>query len=123
MIPEYIITKNKIREITDYAINPFYLEDHPDLWDEVRSRPYQCNQPCEECEHLAAAIVKRKEERASERNKMLDELRIKYLEFLNHPCPELADKYKHCCDAEWCGLCILDEVLEELRSKQEREQG
>jgi len=51
----------------------------------------------------------------SGRGKLLDEVRIKYVVFLNHPCPELADKYKHCCDAEWCGLCTLDEVLEELR--------
>ena len=51
----------------------------------------------------------------SGREKLLDEMRIKYVVFLNHPCPELADKYKHCCDAEWCGLCTLDEVLEELR--------
>jgi len=53
--------------------------------------------------------------RKSEREKLLDELREKYVEFLYHPCPELADKYDHCCDAEWCGLCTLDEVLEELR--------
>ena len=51
----------------------------------------------------------------SEREKVLELLRLKYVEFLNHPCPELADKYKHCCDAEWCGLCTLDEVLAELR--------
>ena len=51
----------------------------------------------------------------SERDKVLELLRLKYVEFLNHPCPELADKYKHCCDADWCGLCTLDEVLEELR--------
>ena len=51
----------------------------------------------------------------SERDKVLDEVRIKYVVFLNHPCPELADKYDHCCDAEWCGLCTLDEVLAELR--------
>ena len=51
----------------------------------------------------------------SERDKLLDELREKYVEFLYRPCPELADKYDHCCDSEWCGLCTLDEVLEELR--------
>jgi hypothetical protein len=53
----------------------------------------------------------------SEREKVLDELRIKYVEFLDHPCPGLADKYEHCCDSRWCGLCTLDEVLEELRQK------
>jgi len=53
----------------------------------------------------------------SEREKVLELLRLKYVEFLNHPCPELADKYKHCCDADWCGLCTLDEVLAELRQK------
>ena len=53
----------------------------------------------------------------SERDKVLELLRLKYVEFLNHPCPELADKYDHCCDTEWCGLCTLDEVLEELRQK------
>jgi hypothetical protein len=37
---EYIITETKIRQITDYAINPYYLEDHPELWDEVRNRPH-----------------------------------------------------------------------------------
>jgi len=51
----------------------------------------------------------------SERDTVLELLRLKYVEFLNHPCPELADKYKHCCDADWCGLCTLDEVLAELR--------
>jgi len=51
----------------------------------------------------------------SERDTVLELLRLKYVEFLNHPCPELADKYDHCCDAEWCGLCTLDEVLAELR--------
>jgi len=51
----------------------------------------------------------------NQRDKLLDELREKYVEFLYHPCPELADKYDHCCDADWCGLCTLDEVLEELR--------
>jgi hypothetical protein len=51
----------------------------------------------------------------SHREKVLELLRLKYVEFLNHPCPELADKYKHCCDADWCGLCTLDEVLAELR--------
>jgi hypothetical protein len=51
----------------------------------------------------------------SERDKVLELLRLKYVEFLNHPCPELADKYDHCCDADWCGLCTLDEVLAELR--------
>jgi len=51
----------------------------------------------------------------SHREKVLELLRLKYVEFLNHPCPELADKYDHCCDAEWCGLCTLDEVLAELR--------
>ena len=56
-----------------------------------------------------------KQIRKQERAKALDELREKYVEFLNHPCPELADKYDHCCDADWCGLCTLDEVLEELR--------
>jgi hypothetical protein len=54
----------------------------------------------------------------SEREKVLELLRLKYVEFLNHPCPELADKYKHCCDADWCGLCTLDEVLAELRQQQ-----
>jgi hypothetical protein len=53
----------------------------------------------------------------SERDKVLDEVCIKYVEFLNHPCPELADKYDRCCDADWCGLCTLDEVLAELRQK------
>lgn len=53
----------------------------------------------------------------SGRDKVLDEFRIKYVEFLTHPCPELADKYEHCCDVEWCGLCTFDEVLEELRQK------
>jgi len=52
----------------------------------------------------------------SERDKVLELLRLKYVEFLNHPCPELADKYDHCCDVEWCGLCTLDEVLAELRA-------
>ena len=51
----------------------------------------------------------------SHREKVLELLRLKYVEFLNHPCPELADKYDHCCDADWCGLCTLDEVLAELR--------
>ena len=51
----------------------------------------------------------------SEREKVLELLRLKYVEFLNHPCPELADKYDHCCDVGWCGLCTLDEVLAELR--------
>jgi len=51
----------------------------------------------------------------SRRDTVLELLRLKYVEFLNHPCPELADKYDHCCDAEWCGLCTLDEVLAELR--------
>ena len=55
--------------------------------------------------------------RKDERDKMLNLIREKYVEFLNHPCPELADKYEHPCDAEWCGLCILDAVLEELRQK------
>jgi len=50
----------------------------------------------------------------SHREKVLELLRLKYVEFLNHPCPELADKYDHCCDADWCGLCTLDEVLAEL---------
>ena len=53
----------------------------------------------------------------SEQDTVLELLRLKYVEFLNHPCPELADKYKHCCDADWCGLCTLDEVLAELRQK------
>ena len=57
-----------------------------------------------------------KQIRKQERAKALDEVRIKYVVFLNHPCPELADKYDHCCDAEWCGLCTLDEVLAELRA-------
>ena len=51
----------------------------------------------------------------SERDKVMELLRLKYVEFLNHPCPELADKYDHCCDVDWCGLCTLDEVLAELR--------
>ena len=49
-----------------------------------------------------------------------EELRLKYVEFMNHPCPQLADKYNHCCDVEYCGLCILDEVLESLRTGGER---
>jgi hypothetical protein len=49
---------------------------------------------------------------------VLNELREKYVEFMNHPCPELAEKYNHGCDAEYCGLCILDEVLEQLRQQQ-----
>ena len=53
--------------------------------------------------------------RQNEREKVLELLRLKYVEFLKHPCPELADKYKHCCDVDWCGLCTLDEVLAELR--------
>ena len=53
----------------------------------------------------------------SERDTVLELLRLKYVEFLNHPCPELADKYDHCCDVDWCGLCTLDEVLAELRQK------
>jgi hypothetical protein len=56
-----------------------------------------------------------KQIRKEERDKVLELLRLKYVEFLNHPCPELADKYKHCCDVDWCGLCTLDEVLAELR--------
>jgi len=56
----------------------------------------------------------------SERDTVLELLRLKYVEFLNHPCPELADKYDHCCDADWCGLCTLDEVLAELRQAGEQ---
>jgi hypothetical protein len=53
----------------------------------------------------------------SERDKVLNEVRAKYIEHNDMPCPELAEKYDHLCDAEYCGMCILDFVLEELRSK------
>ena len=59
--------------------------------------------------------------RKSEREKLLDELREKYVEFLYRLCPELADKYDHCCDSGWCGLCTLDEVLEDIRQAGEQE--
>ena len=52
------------------------------------------------------------------RDKVLDEVRKKYVEYNDIPCPELAEKYDHLCDAEYCGMCILDFVLAELRSKQ-----
>jgi hypothetical protein len=35
---EYIITEKKIQDLNS-AINIFYAEDHPDLWDDVYSRP------------------------------------------------------------------------------------
>ncbi len=44
-----------------------------------------------------------------------EQLRERYVEYMGHPCPELAEKYNHGCDAEYCGLCILDEVQESLR--------
>jgi len=88
---QYIITEEELLDTRSYI----YHEDEEafiKIERNVRSRPYR-----------------------SERDKVLELLRLKYVEFLNHPCPELADKYDHCCDAEWCGLCTLDEVLAELR--------
>ena len=93
------------------------------------SRPYQSERDIKEL--FREEIAKWKDEdplfmayvygqeagKKDERDKVLDKLREKYVEFLNHPCLELADKYKHCCDVEWCGLCTLDEVLEELRQQ------
>jgi hypothetical protein len=100
---QYIITDEKLQQLmTRKRKNPLGEGHGSDLsladWeihtivDEVYHHPYQ-----------------------SERDKVLELLRLKYVEFLNHPCPELADKYDHCCDADWCGLCTLDEVLAELR--------
>jgi hypothetical protein len=86
---QYIITKEHIHEILNILETEQYEKVHAVL---RKLHPYQ-----------------------SERDTVLDELRIKYVEFLDHPCPGLADKYEHCCDSEWCGLCTLDEVLEELR--------
>ena len=90
---QYIITEEELLDTRSYI----YHEDEvafSRIESKVRSCPYK-----------------------SEREKVLELLRLKYVEFLNHPCPELADKYKHCCDADWCGLCTLDEVLAELRQK------
>ena len=88
---QYIITEEELLDTRSYI----YHEDEvafSRIESKVRSCPYQ-----------------------SERDKVMELLRLKYVEFLNHPCPELADKYDHCCDADWCGLCTLDEVLAELR--------
>ena len=100
---QYIITEEELGGIIDITedmcIQEGWVKEvvplaqkRMSIINKVRSRPYQ-----------------------SERETVLELLRLKYVEFLNHPCPELADKYKHCCDAEWCGLCTLDEVLAELR--------
>lgn len=53
----------------------------------------------------------------SEREKVLKEVRENYVKYNDIPCPELAEKYGHACDSEYCGMCILDFVLEELREQ------
>lgn len=54
------------------------------------------------------------------REQVLDEVRTNYIKYNDIPCPELAEKYDHICDAEYCGICILDFVLEKLRKQGEQ---
>jgi len=110
---QYIITEEKLAEIesTPNEDTKDWLRIFYGLCDGVRSHPYNPREGM-------VWMTSEEEEtriRQAERETVLELLRLKYVEFLNHPCPELADKYKHCCDADWCGLCTLDEVLAELR--------
>jgi len=112
---QYIITEEKLAEIesTPNEDTKDWLRIFYGLCDGVRSHPYNPREGM-------VWMTSEEEEtriRQAERETVLELLRLKYVEFLNHPCPELADKYKHCCDADWCGLCTLDEVLAELRQK------
>ena len=116
---QYIITEEELNDLAMYEDSEHEGRYAP-ICDLARSRPYKSernmNPICGSAECLK--IIKPHENKVArvERDKVLDELREKYVEFLNHPCPELADKYKHCCDVDWCGLCTLDEVLAELRA-------
>lgn len=132
--PEYIITEEQLREIIFFAYADLKDEEniHETIKDSlkaIRSRSYtparndskepQCL--CETCCMTVEQCRGSQLEQASRNDSdVLDKLRDKYVEFMNHPCPELAEKYNHGCDAEYCGLCILDEVLEQLRQQQEQ---
>jgi hypothetical protein len=62
-------------------------------------------------------------DKQSSRDTVLDAVRKKYIEFNERPCPSLAEKYNHACDCEYCGICVLDSVLEELRQSKMGKQG
>jgi len=52
------------------------------------------------------------------RKELYDEIREEYIKFnMTGECPYLADKYNHCCDNDYCGVCILDLTLESLKNK------
>jgi hypothetical protein len=110
---QYIITEEKLAEIesTPNEDTKDWLRIFYGLCDGVRSHPYNPREGM-------VWMTSEEEEtriRQAERETVMELLRLKYVEFLNHPCPELAEKYDHCCDVDWCGLCTLDEVLAELR--------
>jgi CheY-like chemotaxis protein len=116
--------QEKMFLISEWELDRMFTNsDNYELLDRIRSRPTPAptsepkykpddyDMTCNTAIHrdIAARAASKAREQA------LDELRIKYVDYMNHPCPELAEKYKHGCDAEYCGLCILDEVLESLR--------
>ena len=132
--PELTAAKSLIsiyRPNTSTTVPEAELRDMPTLHDKERyMQGYRAGQisvsdPCVSCSFVdvcsmsASEACKRemqKEHDTAIRNATLDELRKKYIEYTNHPCPQLAEKYNHGCDSEYCGICILDEVLESLRS-------